>query len=212
VFHFNFATREWEQFGDTIYHDIDGYGERATLVNETCFPRDECKIFTLYDKLGPLVSRFKMPDGSKCFCLAYLYRHWCLAFITKDLLLLSVLAPSVFTLSVDGIALVTKRLDQAIEQIYIGESCKNCPVGTHALKVLVRSCVPFLWTLKEATAGLVLERDNAEDFDSPDGFNYTSDGTCQHLGLDVHTYWKETCIEIGTLDHDCFVFCCWCPP
>ena len=39
--------------------------EQATLVYETCAPRNDCKIFSIYDKLDPLVGIFKIPDGSK---------------------------------------------------------------------------------------------------------------------------------------------------
>lgn len=43
-----------------------GAYERATIVAETCIPRDECMLFSLYDKIDPLVDKFKIPDGSKC--------------------------------------------------------------------------------------------------------------------------------------------------
>ena len=39
--------------------------ERSTIVVETCVPRDDCKIFSLYDKIDPLVDVFVTPDGSK---------------------------------------------------------------------------------------------------------------------------------------------------
>lgn len=115
------------------------------------------------------------------------------------------LAPSVYNLSIDGMEFATRRLDQAVDHLYIGDSCTHCPTGTHALKVLVRSCAPFSWTLTETRAGLVLTGDNSKDF-STSTFQYIRDGTCQNLGLEVHTYWEETCVIVGDLEHDCFDF------
>lgn len=122
------------------------------------------------------------------------------------------LSPSVYDLSIDGVEIAAgRRLDQAVDHVYIGgDSCTHCPADTHhKLKVLVRSCVPFAWTLREATAGLVLSSDNGQDFLSQNennNFSYIRDGTCQHLGLDVHTYWEETCVSVADLEHDCFEF------
>ena len=110
----------------------------------------------------------------------------------------------VFTHRVLSVEFATRRLDHAVDHIYIGDSCTHCSYGTHALKVLVRSCVPFLWTLSETSAGSVLKGDNRKDFD--DTFRYDRDGTCQNLGADVHTYWEETCIHVGDLEQDCFEF------
>ena len=128
--------------------------------------------------------------------------------------MIPVLDPGVYELSVDGIEVAKRRLDQAVDHIYIGESCQHCPEAAHALKVLVRSCVPFYWTLKERTEGLVLFGDNSADFKphsystfaSTNAFSYVRDGTCQNLEREVHTYWKETCVKVGDLDHDCFDF------
>lgn len=51
-----------------------GAYELSTVVAETCIPRNECMIFSLYDKIDPLVGVFRMPDGSKCCCFG---RHFC---------------------------------------------------------------------------------------------------------------------------------------
>ena len=115
------------------------------------------------------------------------------------------LSPGIYKLSVDGIEVAARRLDQSVDNFYVGESCLACPEGSRTLKVLVRSCVPFLWTIKEATDGLILLGDNAENFE-PEHFDYVNDGTCQHHGSPVHTYWEETCIGIGMLDSGCFEF------
>ena len=113
-----------------------------------------------------------------------------------------VLTPSVYNLSIDGIEYATRRLDQAVDHLYIGDSCTSCPEGTHHLKVLVRSCVPFSWTLKEATAGTMMIG-SSDVYDYLD-FSYIRDGTCQNLGREVRTYWKETCLDVADLEHDCF--------
>ncbi|CAB9509428.1 Inherit from bactNOG: outer membrane autotransporter barrel [Seminavis robusta] len=157
----------------------DAY-ERSTIVVETCVPRDDCIVFSLYDKLDPMTDYFRTPDG--------------------------MLSPSVYLMSVDGVEVATRRLDQACDHYYIGDSCNVCPEGFHALKVLVRTCVPYFFTLQEATAGQVLVGDNSDQFSS-DGFvSYIRDGTCQNLGLEVHSYWEESCVHVADLEHDCFAF------
>lgn len=158
------------------YHDAY---ERSTISVEACVPRGGCKVFSVYDKIDPLVDMFETPDG--------------------------MLAPSVYDLQIDGIEIAKRRLDQACDHYYFGEDCQLCPEDTHAVKVLIRSCIPFHWDLKEATVGQVLVGDNGEDF-AGSNFTYIRDGTCQHLGLEVHTYWEEACVKVADFEHDCFAF------
>ena len=122
------------------------------------------------------------------------------------------LSPAVYGVNADGILLATGRLDQAVDQVYIGDSCTRCPNGSQSLKVLVRSCVPFLWTLKKQTSQLVLKGENKDDFAT---WQYIREGswntedltfeyTCQ--ADDVRTYWRETCLSNTELENECFAF------
>ena len=38
---------------------------RSTIVVEVCLPRDDCKVFSVYDKIDPLTDEFTTPDGCK---------------------------------------------------------------------------------------------------------------------------------------------------
>lgn len=117
----------------------------------------------------------------------------------------TVLTPSIYNLSIDGKEFATRRLDQAVDHLYIGESCTHCPEGTHLLKVLVRSCVPYSWTLTEASVAGAMMSD-ANDIHDFTRFTYIRDGTCQHLNRTVHSHWKEACLNVADLEHDCFDF------
>ena len=46
-----------------------GAYEVSTIVAETCIPQDDCIVFSLYDKIDPLVDTFRIPDGSEYYLL-----------------------------------------------------------------------------------------------------------------------------------------------
>ena len=113
------------------------------------------------------------------------------------------LMPAFYAISVNN-TMTKGLLDQAVTQIHIGDGCSKCPEGTQSFKLLVRSCVPFSWTLNKVPRDRVLEGENSEDFGS--SFQYTQDQTCDEHGLVVKTYWKETCLSEVDLANECFSF------